>query len=163
MRALLLSSALSVCLAFAPAAVAQDAAAMANLEQSMADAQAQAPRPGDEQLNCDQLQTEMVTTMQDPAVQSAMAANGADAQAQMDRMNEDAKDAIKAACDLQDPLASLWPILRFCVVGIVSGVVMATYYRHGFVIEKDGPALATVLTALGGFDAVKKWVTSGEL
>ena len=78
-------------------------------------------------------------------------------------MNDETKDAIKAACDLKDPLASLWPILRFVVVGIVAGAVMATYYRHGFVLAKDGPALVTVLTALGGFDAFKKWVTSGQL
>jgi hypothetical protein len=88
MRALLLSSAFSLCLVFAPAAAAQDYAAMANLEQTMADAQAQAIHPGDEQLNCDQLQTEMVTAMQDPALQSAVAANGADAQAQLDQMNQ---------------------------------------------------------------------------
>lgn len=88
MRAFLLCSALSLSLVCAPVASAQDFAAMANLEQSMADAQAQAARPGDEQLTCEQLQEEMVTTMQDPAVQSAIAANGADAQAQMDRANE---------------------------------------------------------------------------
>jgi hypothetical protein len=87
MRALLLSSALSIGLAFAPAAAAQDYAAMENLQQAMADAQAQAARPGDEQLDCDQLQGEMVTAMQDPAVQSAVAANGADAQSQLDQMN----------------------------------------------------------------------------
>jgi hypothetical protein len=87
MRALLLSTALSLGLAFAPLAGAQDYEAMANLEQAMADAQAQAVRAGDEQLTCDQLQEEMTTTMTDPAVQSAVAANGADAQAQMDQMN----------------------------------------------------------------------------
>lgn len=88
MRALLLSTALSLGLAFAPVAAAQDYAAMANLEQAMASAQAQAIHSGDEQLDCDQLQNEITTTMSDPAVQSAVAANGADAQAQMDRMNE---------------------------------------------------------------------------
>lgn len=85
MRALLLSSAFALGLAFAPAALAQDYEAMA---ANMEAAQAQAVRPGDEQLTCDQLQTEMTATMTDPAVQSAVAANGADAQAQMDRMNE---------------------------------------------------------------------------
>lgn len=88
MRALLLSTALSLGLAFAPVAAAQDYAAMANLEQAMAAAQAQANRAGDEELDCDQLQNEITTTMSDPAVQSAVAANGADAQAQMDRLNE---------------------------------------------------------------------------
>lgn len=88
MRGLLLCSALSLSLALAPVAAAQDMAAMANLEQSMAAAQAQASRPGDEQLTCEQLQEEMVANMQDPAVQSAVAANGAEAQAQLDRANQ---------------------------------------------------------------------------
>lgn len=88
MRALLLSASLSLGIAFTPVAAAQNYDAMgADLEQTMAAAQAQASRPGDEQLTCDQLQNEMVTTMQDPAVQAAIAANGADAQQQMDRMN----------------------------------------------------------------------------
>jgi hypothetical protein len=88
MRALLLSSALSLGLALAPAAAAQDYEAMgANMEASMAAAQAQAQRPGDDALTCEQLEAEIYTTMQDPAVQQAVAANGADAQAQMDQMN----------------------------------------------------------------------------
>jgi hypothetical protein len=88
MRALLLSSALSLGLALAPSATAQDYGAMeASMEQSMAAAQAQSQRPGDEALTCEQLETEIATTMQDPAVQQAVAANGADAQAQIDRMN----------------------------------------------------------------------------
>ena len=89
MRALLLSSALSLALAVATAATAQDYEAMAaNMEQSMAAAQADAQRPGDEALTCEQLEAEIAATMQDPAVQQALAANGADAQAQIDRMNE---------------------------------------------------------------------------
>ncbi len=88
MRALLLCSALSIGMIIAPVAVAQDYAAMENLDQAMTAAQAQAAHPGDENLTCDQLQEEITTTMSDPAVQSAVAANGADAQAQMDRMNE---------------------------------------------------------------------------
>ena len=88
MRALLLCSALSIGMIIAPVAVAQDYAAMENLDQAMTAAHAQAAHPGDENLTCDQLQEEITTTMSDPAVQSAVAANGADAQAQMDRMNE---------------------------------------------------------------------------
>lgn len=88
MRALLLSSVVAFGLTLAPLAVAQDYAAMENLDQAMTAAQAQAAHPGDENLTCDQLQEEITTTMSDPAVQSAVAANGADAQAQMDRMNE---------------------------------------------------------------------------
>jgi hypothetical protein len=89
MRALVISSALSLALALtAPIALAQDYEAMgADMEQSMAAAQAQASHPGDEQLTCEQLEQEIVTTMQDPAVQSAVAANGADAQARLDQMN----------------------------------------------------------------------------
>lgn len=88
MRALLFSTALTLCLVYAPAAGAQDYDAMsANMEQSMALAQAQAARDGDEALTCEQLETEIATTMQDPAVQSAVAANGAQAQAQLDQMN----------------------------------------------------------------------------
>ena len=88
MRALLLSSVVAFGLTLAPLAVAQDYAAMENLEQAMTAAQAQAAHPGDEDLTCEQLQEEITTTMTDPAVQSAVAANGADAQVQMDRMNE---------------------------------------------------------------------------
>lgn len=89
MRALLMSSALSLGLVFAPLAVAQDYEAMsANMEQSMAAAQAAASRPGDEALTCEQLEGEVVTTMQDPQVQAVVAAQGAFGQEQVDRMNE---------------------------------------------------------------------------
>jgi hypothetical protein len=88
MRALLVSTALTLSLVCAPFAAAQDYDAMAaNMEQSMALAQAEAAREGDDALTCEQLETEIATTMQDPAVQSAVAANGAQAQAQLDQMN----------------------------------------------------------------------------
>jgi hypothetical protein len=88
MRTFVSALALSAALSVFPAA-AQDYDAMAtNMEQSMALAQAQASRPGDEALTCEQLEGEIATTMQDPAVQEAVAANGVDAQAQLDRMNE---------------------------------------------------------------------------
>lgn len=68
--------------------VAQDYDAMAaQMEQSMAEAQAAANRPGDDQLSCEQLELEMTATMQDPQVQAVMAENGAFAQDQMDQMN----------------------------------------------------------------------------
>jgi hypothetical protein len=87
MRTLISALALSVALSAHPA-MAQDYEAMATqMEQSMATAQAEAVRPGDEQLTCEQLEAEISTTMQDPAVQGAIAANGADAQAQLDQMN----------------------------------------------------------------------------
>jgi hypothetical protein len=87
MRTFVSMIAISAALALTPAA-AQDYDAMgAQMEQSMADAQAAAVRLGDEALTCEQLEGEIATTMQDPAVQEAVAANGADAQAQMDQMN----------------------------------------------------------------------------
>jgi hypothetical protein len=79
--------ALSLALAVQPAAAQSPEEMYESMNASMAQAEAQASRPGDEALTCDQLQTEMVTTMQDPAVQSAIAANGADAQQQLDQMN----------------------------------------------------------------------------
>ncbi|WP_395648129.1 hypothetical protein [Terricaulis sp.] len=82
-------SAFTLALALAPLAAAQDYEAMASrMEQSMADAQAAAQRPGDEALGCDQLETEMVTTMQDPQVQAVLAEQGAQSQEQMARMRE---------------------------------------------------------------------------
>jgi hypothetical protein len=68
---------------------------MLAMEQAMANAQAQASRPGDEALTCEQLEAEMVAVMQDPAVQATVAAQGADAQLQMDRMNA-ARDRARA-------------------------------------------------------------------
>lgn len=89
MRALLLCSALSLGLAFTSVATAQDYEAMsAGMEQAMADAQASARRPGDEALTCEQLEGEVVITMQDPQVQTVIASQGAYGQQQLDRMNE---------------------------------------------------------------------------
>jgi hypothetical protein len=87
MRTFVSMIAISAALMAMPAA-AQDYDAMgAQMEQSMADAQAAAARPGDEALTCEQLEGEIATTMQDPAVQEAVAANGAAAQSQLDQMN----------------------------------------------------------------------------
>ncbi len=87
MRTFVSMIAISAALALTPAA-AQDYEAMAaQMEQAQADAQAAASRPGDEALTCEQLETEIATTMQDPAVQQVMAANGAVAQEQIDQMN----------------------------------------------------------------------------
>lgn len=87
MRMLVPTLALSIALSVQPVA-AQDYEAMAaQMEQSVADAQAQAQRPGDETLTCEQLESEVVATIQDPQVQSVMAQNGAWAQGQLDQMN----------------------------------------------------------------------------
>ncbi|HYD73289.1 MAG TPA: hypothetical protein VEF55_09130 [Candidatus Binatia bacterium] len=87
MRTFVSMIAITAALAMTPAA-AQDYEAMAaEMEQSMAEAQAAAVRPGDDQLTCEQLESEMVASMQDPAVQSVVAQNGAWAQGQLDQMN----------------------------------------------------------------------------
>ncbi len=77
MRALCSALALSLALSLQPAAAQSPDDMMARMEAVMADAQAQAVRPGDEELSCDALQAEMVATMQDPAVQAHMAQTGA--------------------------------------------------------------------------------------
>jgi len=87
---MLLSFAAALCLICAAApATGQDYEAMsANLEASMAAAEAQAYREGDEALTCDELESEFVAVMQDPQLQAAFAARGEWAQTQQQRMNE---------------------------------------------------------------------------
>jgi hypothetical protein len=89
MRSLFCSAlALSFALAVQPAAAQNNEDMYARMNAAMAEAQAQAVRPGDEQLTCDQLQAEMVTTVQDPALQGVIAEQGAFAQQQMEQMNQ---------------------------------------------------------------------------
>lgn len=77
--------ALTFTLSLQPAAAQQDQ--YADMEATMAAAQAQAIHPDDDGLSCDQLQTEMVVTMQDPVVQAQFAQQGAWAQGQVSQMN----------------------------------------------------------------------------
>jgi hypothetical protein len=85
--------ALALALSFQPAAaqtteeISPDAM-MAQMEAAQAEARAQAAHPGDEALGCEQLQAEMTATMQDPAVQSQLAAQGAWTQGRMDAAGE---------------------------------------------------------------------------
>ncbi|HWA00662.1 MAG TPA: hypothetical protein VG841_10155 [Caulobacterales bacterium] len=60
-------------------------AMMARFEATQAAAAAQAQHPGDDQLTCDQIQTEMTSTMSDPAVQTQIQQMGAWAQEQQQR------------------------------------------------------------------------------
>lgn len=89
MRALFL-----LALTFAAAAqpvFAQDPeATMLRIESAMAEAEAQASRPGDAALTCEALEAEMIATTQDPAFQARMVENGAWAQGQLDQMNAQA-------------------------------------------------------------------------
>ena len=88
MRSLVCSLvALSFAFAAQPA-LAQDAEEMMlRMETAMAEAQAQASRPGDDALSCEALEAEMIAVTQDPALQARMVENGAWAQGQMDQMN----------------------------------------------------------------------------
>ncbi|MET0546413.1 MAG: hypothetical protein ABWZ40_08885 [Caulobacterales bacterium] len=54
---------------------------MQAMQAAQAQAEAAASRPGDEALTCEQLQTEMTTSMNDPTVQAAIQSNGANAMA----------------------------------------------------------------------------------
>ena len=86
MRVFYWTLALSVVLTFAPAR-AQDAADMsARLQAAQAAGMAQASRPGDEALTCDQLQSEITATMNDPAVRAQLVQMGATAQDQHARL-----------------------------------------------------------------------------
>lgn len=70
------------------AVLAQSPAAMhGDLQSALAAAEAAANRPGDESLGCDALQSELVATAKDPAVQSFVAKSGAIAQEKMAAMN----------------------------------------------------------------------------
>ena len=62
---------------------AQDYQAMA---QAMEKAQADASKPGDDKLTCEQLQDQLVTVTQDPAFQGYVEAAGADAQKKQEAM-----------------------------------------------------------------------------
>lgn len=89
MRAFCSVLALSLTLASADAfAQADPDAMMAQMQASQSAAQAAAVRPGDDQLSCDQMQTEMTATMSDPAVQARIAQMGAWAQAQQAQMDQ---------------------------------------------------------------------------
>lgn len=57
------------------------------LQSALEAAQAQALRPGDEALSCQALESELVTTANDPSVQSVVAKQGAAAQEQQAAIN----------------------------------------------------------------------------
>lgn len=91
MRLTSLALALSLVLA-SPAFAQQDQ--MEQMLAAQAAAEAGASRPGDENLDCAQLEAELGVTMNDPAVQSQISEMGATAQAQMDRANSARNQAL---------------------------------------------------------------------
>jgi hypothetical protein len=64
---------------------------------AQASAQAAAVHPGDEALSCEALQAEMQAVMNEPAVKTAIAENGATAQAQMDKAKAAQAGAVAGA------------------------------------------------------------------
>ena len=66
------------------------------MQKAMADAQAKAARPGDSALTCDAIETEMVTSMRDPAVTATATKMGVWAADQQRKLDE-AAGASKAA------------------------------------------------------------------
>ncbi len=73
------------------------------------------------------------------------------------------QDKIKVECNVKDPTAAIWPIVRLIVTAFVAWFGMSTFYSHGFDPQKDGATIALVLTALGGIDGLKRWVATGEV
>jgi hypothetical protein len=64
-----------------------------DLQSSMGAAEAAANRPGDDALGCDALQSELIASAKDPALQSFVAKSGAIAQEKMAAMNSAAAGA----------------------------------------------------------------------
>lgn len=88
MRFMPLAAALAFILAGTASAQDGMATAGASLEQAMAQAQTDAIHPGDEQLTCDAIQTEISTTMTDPSMRAELDEMGATAQAQQERSEQ---------------------------------------------------------------------------
>ena len=97
MRAFCSMLALSAALALQPAFAQTPEELQARMDAAMAAAQAQASRPGDEALTCDQLQAEIFANAQNPEYQAQMAAMGQSAQDMSDqaqRARENARGQI---------------------------------------------------------------------
>lgn len=90
MRLLCSVLALALALSLQPAAAQDPDDMMQRMDTAIAEAQAQASRPGDEALSCEALEAEMIAVSQDPALQARMVENGAWAQSQLDQMNRQA-------------------------------------------------------------------------
>lgn len=91
-RMLSLGLALSFAL-FAGPAAAQSMEIYERMAAAMETAQAEAVRPGDEMLTCEQLESEAFSVAQDPAVQAMAVRSGAYSQAQIDEANRAASSA----------------------------------------------------------------------
>jgi hypothetical protein len=120
----------AVALAFAAlwmtSAAAQDGAqGMQAMEAATARAQADAIRPGDENLSCEQLQAEFTAVMNHPAMQTNAAQAGAWAQEQQQRMKEARGRAMRQAG-----------------VGIVTGIVSSFIPGAGYIQQAQQMAQA---------------------
>jgi hypothetical protein len=83
----------------------QKAAQMAqtgqDMQKAMAAAQAAASQPGDEGLSCDALQEQMIASVNNPAVKDVVSKQGAQAQAQVDKLNAAKSNQSKASVAAQ--------------------------------------------------------------
>jgi hypothetical protein len=81
----------------APASTNSGLPSEQDMEASLQKAQAAANRPGDDKLDCDALQNELVGNMQDPAVKETVLKQGTWAQEQYEKMNAARSTASKAS------------------------------------------------------------------
>jgi len=58
-----------------------------------------------------------------------------------------------------DPKSPIWPAIRFVVIAIVLGVMLAFNYNKWD--ARDWTTIITVLGTLGGFDGLKQVATKG--
>jgi hypothetical protein len=105
MKRFCIASAAALLAAASVSAAQKGAPPMAQLGQdmgtAMAAAQASARQPGDENLTCDALQDQMIASVNTPAVKSIVAKQGAQAQAQMDKLNAARSNESKASVAAQ--------------------------------------------------------------
>ena len=52
--------------------------------------------------------------------------------------------------------SAFWRVAIILAAGGVLSLMLHILYSHGFVLEKDGPTVLAVVTALGGLEAVHR-------
>lgn len=74
----------------------------------------------------------------------------------------DEPTTIQTACNLRDPAAPLWPILRLIVVGTILMAFLVFGYYNKF-SQQDWITWGAVVSALGGIDTIKHFVATGDV
>lgn len=70
---------------------------------------------------------------------------------------------VQIECNLRDPTAAIWPIIRLVVTAGIAYIALSTLYNHGFDFRKDGATIGLITTALGGVEGLKRWIATGEV